>query len=84
MKSTVVDESLSSYQPMYCSREYQASTSIPQLGICNLTIKHKYKQKLHRFFVVPGNGPAILGMLEIEVQGILSMKYRTVDPQKQN
>ena len=26
MKSTVVDESLSSYQPMYCSREYQAST----------------------------------------------------------
>ena len=26
MKSTVVDESLSSYKPMYCSREYQAST----------------------------------------------------------
>ena len=28
MKSTVVDESLSSYKPMYCSREYQASTRI--------------------------------------------------------
>ena len=26
MKSTVVDESLSSYKPMYCSREYQTST----------------------------------------------------------
>ena len=26
MNSTVVDESLSSYQPMYCSREYQASS----------------------------------------------------------
>ena len=26
MKSTVVDESLSSFKPMYCSREYQAST----------------------------------------------------------
>ena len=26
MKSTVVDESLSSYKPMYSSREYQAST----------------------------------------------------------
>ena len=30
MKSTVVDESLSSYQPMYCSREYQASTRLIQ------------------------------------------------------
>ena len=27
MKSTVVDESLSSFKPMYCSREYQASTA---------------------------------------------------------
>ena len=26
MKSTVVDKSLSSFKPMYCSREYQAST----------------------------------------------------------
>ena len=26
MKSTVVDESLSSFKPMYCSREYQTST----------------------------------------------------------
>ena len=30
MKSTVVDESLSSYKPMYCSREYQASTRLIQ------------------------------------------------------
>ena len=28
MKSTVVDESLSSFKPMYCSREYQASTRL--------------------------------------------------------
>ena len=31
MKSTVVDESLSSYKPMYCSREYQASTREPHI-----------------------------------------------------
>ena len=30
MKSTVVDESLSSFKPMYCSREYQASTRLIQ------------------------------------------------------
>ena len=30
MKSTVVDESLSSFKPMYCSREYQVSTRLSQ------------------------------------------------------
>ena len=30
MKSTVVDESLSSFKPMYCSRENQASTRLSQ------------------------------------------------------
>ena len=30
MNSTVVDESLSSFKPMYCSREYQASTRLSQ------------------------------------------------------
>ena len=30
MKSTVVDESLSSFKPMYCSREYQTSTRLFQ------------------------------------------------------
>ena len=51
MKSTVVDESLSSFKPMYCSREYQVSTRLSQqyekstsnkdllhLKICNLDI----------------------------------------------
>ena len=31
MKSTVVDESLSSFKPMYCSREYQTSTRVKNL-----------------------------------------------------
>ena len=31
MKSTVVDESLSSFKPMYCSREYQASTKFQRI-----------------------------------------------------
>ena len=53
MKSTVVDESLSSYKPMYCSREYQASTrliqqyekstlkqsSLLKIDICNIELK---------------------------------------------
>ena len=30
LSSTTVDESLSSFKPMYCSREYQASTRLIQ------------------------------------------------------
>ena len=50
MKSTVVDESLSFYKPMYCSREYQASTRLIQqyekstlkflYGTCTVTVEH--------------------------------------------
>ena len=43
MKSTVVDESLSSYQPMYCSREYQASTRlIQQYEKSTLNVEHLF------------------------------------------
>ena len=46
MKSTVVDESLSSFKPMYCSREYQTSTRLNQqyekstlnIGKCSLFV----------------------------------------------
>ena len=41
MKSTVVDESLSSFKPMYCSREYHASTRLSQ-EYEKSTSKNKY------------------------------------------
>ena len=40
MKSTVVDESLSSFKPMYCSREYQASTRL-SLSFWNISTTQK-------------------------------------------
>ena len=48
-------------------------TCIPQLGVCSVNIKHKNKQKLCRFFVVPVGSPALLGMPDIEALVILSM-----------
>ena len=47
MKSTVVDESLSSFKPMYCSREYQASTRLIQQyekSTLNNTVHHLSKE----------------------------------------
>ena len=39
MKSTVVDESLSSFKSMYCSREYQASTRVILDLLASLTVQ---------------------------------------------
>ena len=44
---------------------------IPQLGICSVAIKHKNKQKLCKFSVVPGGGPMLLEMSYIKVLGTL-------------
>ena len=49
MKSTVVDESLSSFKPMYCSREYQASTRlIQQYEKSTLKDNHEYPIRIPR------------------------------------
>ena len=47
MKSTVVDESLSSFKPMYCSREYQTSTRLIQ-QYEKSTLKAKYNNQYFR------------------------------------
>ena len=49
-----------------------------------MIIKHKNKQRLGRFFVVPGNGQALLGMLDIKLPDILNVKCSTVDTQVQS
>ena len=36
------------------------NSSISQLGICRITIKHKNVELPCNFLVLPGNGPAIL------------------------
>ena len=48
MKSTVVDESLSSYKPMYCSREYQASTRWVHSVIFEPQPKNQLTQSSHK------------------------------------
>ena len=42
------------------------NSTIDQLGSCSVWLRHKYKVVRCRFFVVPGNGTALLGMLDNE------------------
>ena len=48
------------------------------IGICIFTSKDKNAQKLCRFSVVPGNGPAILGMPDSDLLDILTINWNTI------
>ena len=49
---------------------------IRQLGICYIALRHKEKQKICKFFVVPGSGPALFGMPDIDKLGVLTINYK--------
>ena len=55
-------------------------TSITQLEVCINTIRYKDIHKSCRFFVVTGGSPELLGMPNIEILSILSVKCSTIEP----
>ena len=57
------------------------SSNIEQLGICTVRLRHKDNVNKCRFFVVPGNGPVLLQVLDIEVLGILKITCEVIDSQ---
>ena len=50
--------------------------------VCTITIRHNNQDKQCRFFVVSGYGPVLLGIPDIEIFHILSVKCRTIEPRK--
>ena len=52
---------------------------ISQLWVHIVSIRHRDKQKVCRFFVVPGNGLVLLGKLDIKLLHILSVKCSKID-----
>ena len=52
---------------------------ITQLGTCKVTIEHKNNRKKSQFFVVPGNGQALLGMLDTEALQINNININSID-----
>ena len=45
---------------------------------------HKDKQKPCKFFVVPGEGPSLLGMPDVETLELLSVNCNTIEPGQMN
>ena len=50
-----------------------------ELGRCSVRIRHNDKCVKCRFLVVPGDGPALLGMPDIELFGIIRVMCGTID-----
>ena len=53
-------------------------THVTQLGTCAVLIKFKNLKKLCVFFVVPGNGQALLGMPDTAVLNIININIDSI------
>ena len=58
-----------------------STSNIEQLGICSVWLKHKDKIIRCGFFVVPSDGPVLLGLLDIELLGLLKTMCKGLDQQ---
>ena len=56
--------------------------TVTQLGRCKVKIENNNKCKTCIFFVVPGDGEALLEMPDIELLNILNINCNTVDAEK--
>ena len=52
------------------------------MGICKVKIEHNNKQKICKFFVLTGNGKALLGMPHIDILNIIQINCNTIDIQE--
>ena len=57
-------------------------TIITQLGVCEVKIEHNNKQRMCKFFVIPGNGQTLLGMPDINTLSIIHINCNTIDTQE--
>ena len=52
--------------------------------MCTLKLKHKDKSAKCGFFVVPGDGPALLGMPDVELLNTLRTKCEVISDSLEN
>ena len=52
--------------------------TITQLGTCTVEIEHNNKHKMYNFFVVLGNGQALLGMPDIDTLNIININIHSI------
>ena len=53
-------------------------TTITQLGTCTVEIEHKNKNEMCKFFVVLGNGQALLGIPDIDMLYTINVNIHSI------
>ena len=53
-------------------------TTITQLGVCTVIVEHKNNKKKCRFFVVPWNGQALLGMPDTDALNTIKINIDSI------
>ena len=56
--------------------------NVEELGVCMIKLRHKDMIARCRFFVVPGHGPALLGIPDTEFLGILKIMCNVPEGQQ--
>ena len=49
-----------------------------QLGTCTVKIEHNNKHKICKYFAVPGNGQALLGMSDLDMLNIINININSI------
>ena len=58
------------------------NSNFEQQVVCSVQLRYKDKAVRCRFFVVPGDGPALVGMLGIKLLGLLKIACQVLDQQQ--
>ena len=61
--------------------EMSNKTFITQLGTCTVIISYKNNRRKCEFFVVPGNGQALLGMQNTAALNIINVNIDSIEPE---
>ena len=57
-------------------------TTITQLGMCKVKLQDNNKHEICKFFVVPGNRQALLGIPGINTINIITINFNTIYTQE--
>ena len=75
----VTNEQLVATVNMHMLLKTYNKTTITQLGTCKVIIEHKKHQKTCQFFVVPGNGQALLELPDIDALKLINIYIDSID-----
>ena len=59
-------------------------SSIEELGVCLVRLRHKDKGAKYRFIVVPGDWPALLGVSDVKLLNILKITCEIIGDPHEN